>query len=613
MPSIKVIFEPTGRWLSAKSNATIMAIAKEGGINLRSDCGGKGTCGKCRVQISPSTALTPFTEAESLLLSEKERTAGFRLACQAYLAGSEDIVVTIPSATQDARRRILIQGFARSLQLNPAIQSILIKVPSVDPAHPEPDTTRLVKALSTHFVGKLPRKWKYPLSVISKTPKALRSAHGQVTLIIRNKSQILDIHPGDAQESIYGVAIDIGTSKLVGSLFSLKDGRLIASLGIENPQLRFGEDIMTRLSYAMVSPETAKELQSVVVEAIGSMLNSFSRIGIQSDAIYELVIAGNTAMTSLLLAVDTTHLSYGPFTLPFRGPLEISTHQLGLPVSKNAIVYVLPNIAGYVGADAVADILTAGLYRQRNPCLLIDIGTNSEVILGNRNRIVATSCAAGPAFEGAHIEHGMKAISGAIERVSLDPETMTYQLTTVDSANPIGICGSGAIDVIAELANANFISSKGRFTKSALPLLQTEYKKRFIILSKGKKGSACPQITFSEQDISQILLAKAAIQTGYTLLLDYQNLKINDIERVFIAGAFGNYLNLANAQRIGLIPPVSLRKVTFIGNAALTGAQLTLLSTFQRRNATRIAETTKFVDLARHPNFTKTYSASLFI
>jgi uncharacterized 2Fe-2S/4Fe-4S cluster protein (DUF4445 family) len=257
--------------------------------------------------------------------------------------------------------------------------------------------------------------------------------------------------------------------------------------------------------------------------------------------------------------------------------------------------------------------LTTDLHRQPEHTLLIDIGTNSEVVLGSQHRISATSCAAGPAFEGAQIEHGMKAVSGAIERVEFDTTSVSFQIETVDHADPIGICGSGVVDAIAQLAEAGFLSKKGRFTSPAKPHLITEGKKRAILLHESKAGKTKTFLTLSEHDVSQLLLAKAAIQTGYTILLQHQNLRAQDIAQVFIAGAFGNYLNIANAQRIGLVPPVSLNKVTFIGNAALTGAQLALLSTQYREEAGRLAKSVEFVDLARHPDFSATYTASLFL
>ncbi|MFW9831264.1 MAG: ASKHA domain-containing protein, partial [Candidatus Thorarchaeota archaeon] len=436
---------------------------------------------------------------------------------------------------------------------------------------------------------------------------------GQVTAIIRNRRQILDLKAGDARENIYGIAFDIGTSKLVGSLFSLVTGNQINTAGVENPQLRFGEDIMLRLHYAAVSPQTRKEIQAAVINGLNSILQTLTSTGIPINQIYEVTVVGNTVMTSLFLGLDTTHLAYGPFVPPYRGPIETPSEVLGLKLLPQSVIYVLPNIAGFVGADAVANILATRLYRHKNPSLLIDIGTNSEVILGSREGISATSCAAGPAFEGAQIKHGMKAVSGAIERVTLNPESMTFQLTTIDDLEPVGICGSGVVDVIAQLVEANLLSKKGRFTKGAEPHLITEGMHRSILLHGKRSDKTRPYITLSEHDISQLLLAKAAIQTGYIILLKMHELIPDALDKIFIAGAFGNYLNTANARRIGLIPQVPLEKVVFVGNAALAGAQLTLLSTAQRKIATRLAITTKFIDLARHPDFSRIYAASLFI
>ncbi len=613
LADVQILFEPDGRRTTANQGETIDSVARRIGLQLRSECGGEGSCGKCRVHVEPFSGLFSLTSAEKSLLSNKQRGAGFRLACQARVNGKKDLVVTIPTATRVSRRRLQLKGIHRHMKLNSALQSLLLQVPGVDPDNPCPDTERVLSIVSQNPRFKSTSRWEYPLPVIKKTPQALRKARGEVTLVIRNRIQLLDIRAGDARESIYGVALDIGTSKLVGSLYSLVSGELIATEGIENPQLCLGEDIMTRLSYAAVSEETRNELQAAVIEGVNQILTALVGNRIPSQQIYEMVVVGNTVMTSLFLGLDTTHLAYGPFVPPFRGPIEVSADYLNLRLPPQSIIHILPNIAGYVGADAIADILATELHKARAPCLLIDIGTNSEVILGNKERISATSCAAGPAFEGAQIEHGMKAVSGAIERIRLDTTSMQFNLTTIDDKDPIGLCGSGVVDAIAELAKAKLLSSKGHFTQAARPYITKEGKSQYITLSEGsvKKGSS--PITLSEQDISQLLLAKAAIQTGFTLLLQHQQLEPEDLGYVYIAGAFGTYLNTDNAQRIGLIPMLSLDDVSFVGNSALTGAQLALLSVSQRRQAIDLAKSVEFLDLARHPEFSKTFAASLFI
>ncbi len=590
-----------------------MDIAHRIGLPLRTECGGKGTCGKCRVLAKPSAGLHPLTSAEQSNLTTTQQQAGLRLACQAQVNGKKNLTVTVPSATRSLRRRIQLEGLVRPIRLAPALQSILLRVPGIDPNESVPDTERVLSSLSQEPRFKTTTQWEYPLPVVTKTPLAVRKARGEITLIIRNDTQILDIIAGDARENIYGIALDIGTSKLVASLYSLVSGELIATTGIENPQLQFGEDIMARLSYAAVSEETRIALQDVVREGINTILKALFSSGISSTHIYEVIVVGNTVMSSLFLGLDTTHLAYGPFVPPFRGPIDVTAHQLNLTLPAQSIIHVLPNIAGYVGADAIADILATGLDKEHAPSLLIDIGTNSEVILGNKERILATSCAAGPAFEGAQIEQGMKAVSGAIERIRLDPTTMTFDLTTIDNTDPIGLCGSGLVDAVAQLAKANLLSAKGKFTQQAMPLITKKGKNKWITLYNGSPKKGLPPITLSEHDISQMLLAKAAIQTGYTLLLQYLQLTSQDLGHIYIAGAFGTYLNSENAQHIGLIPPFPLEKVSFIGNAALDGAQLALLSVPHRHQASVLAKTVEFVDLARHPDFSKTYAASLFL
>ena len=613
MAKVRVSFKPDGRQTTAHSGETIMDIAHHVGLLLRTECGGKGSCGKCRVQIEPSAGVHPLTSAEQSLLTTKQQQTGLRLACQAQVTGKKNLTVIVPTATRRLRRRIQLEGFLRPTRLEPAVHSILLRVPEIDPNESVPDTERVLTILSQESRFKSTTQWEYPLPVVTKTPVAVRKARGEITLIIRNDTQILDIIAGDARENLYGIALDIGTSKLAASLFSLVSGELIATAGLENPQLRFGEDIMSRLSYSAVSEEMRITLQNAVIEGVNTLLKSLVSSGISSTHIYEVVVVGNTVMSSLFLGLDTTHLAYGPFVPPFRGPIDVTASQVNLALPPQSIIHVLPNIAGYVGADAIADILATGLDKEQTPCLLIDIGTNSEVILGNSERIVATSCAAGPAFEGAQIEQGMKAVSGAIEKVNFDSTSMRFDLTTIDNTDPIGLCGSGLVDAVAQLAKANLISAKGRFTKQAAPFIITKGKNKRITLYKGSSKRGLPPITLSEQDISQLLLAKAAIQTGYTLLLQHLQLSSQDLGHIFIAGAFGTYLNSENAQQIGLIPPFPLEKVSFVGNAALNGAQLALLSVPQRRQASVLAKKVEFVDLARHPDFSKTYASSLFL
>jgi uncharacterized 2Fe-2S/4Fe-4S cluster protein (DUF4445 family) len=610
---VQIRFEPDGRQTSAQTGENILKIAQRVGLELRAECGGQGSCGKCRILVEPVTNLNAPTKEEESLLSPRHLKAGFRLACQVRVKKKGNIVVTIPTATRGLRRRVQMDGILEPIQLVPAIESVMIRVPGVDPNESIPDTERVLTALIKNPRFSPTTRWEYPLPIIAKTPSAVRKARGEVTVVVRNKVQILDVLAGDARNSLYGVALDVGTSKLVASLYSLASGELLKTEGIENPQLRFGEDIMSRLSYAAVSSQTREELQKAVIEGVNTILTSLVTTGFPLDRIYELVVVGNTVMTSLLLGLDTTHLAYGPFVPPFRGPIEVAAGQLGLILSPQIIVYVLPNIAGYVGADAIADIIATGLHTSLAPRLLIDIGTNSEVVCATENRISATSCAAGPAFEGAQIEHGMKAVSGAIERLTYNSRTKQFNLITIDNKAPIGICGSGVVDVVAELANAGLISEKGRFTSLAQPLIVNKGKVKSIVLVKGSPKKKRPTITISEKDISSLLLAKAAIQTGYLLLLQHQELTPTDLDHVFIAGAFGNYLNTVNAQRIGLIPPVPLERVSFIGNAALSGAQMTLLSMNYRNQASSLVKSVEFIDLARHPDFSKTYTASLFL
>jgi uncharacterized 2Fe-2S/4Fe-4S cluster protein (DUF4445 family) len=614
MPPITVVFEPDGRHAQGKRSESIFAVARRVGINIRSDCGAQGSCGKCRIIVKPASSVTPPTIEEKTLLKTEELQQGMRLACQTRIKSSQDIQVILPSESRQSRRRLQIEGSFQLFSFNPPIRSILLNIPSVDPNHPIPDDERLVIELGKTDTKHAKKSWIIPIGVRRPLPNILRKAAGHVTVILREPRSILDVIAGDAQENVFGVALDIGTSKLVACLHSLVTGDRIATAGIENPQIRFGEDIMSRLSYAAVDSNNRRELQKLVCDGFNELLQLLiDQSGISPKNIYELVVAGNTVMTSLFLGIDTTFLAFGPFILPFRGPLNVSSSHLGLSLPSQANVHILPNVAGYIGADAIADILATRLHKHRKISLLIDIGTNSEVILGNRDELIACSCAAGPAFEGAQIEHGMKAVTGAIERLTIDPNSLEVKVTTIDSATPIGLCGSGVVDAVAQLYAAGLITHQGRFTKKASPSLQRSRRGSKFLLVKKDASSNQPAITISEHDISQLLLAKGAIQTGYKLLLDQQKLTSGDLNHVYVAGAFGHYLNPVSAQRIGLIPSIPVNRVTFVGNTALAGASMTLLSQTVRTQARRLAQIIRHLDLARHPVFNKVYTASLFL
>lgn len=614
MPPVTVVFEPDGRHAIAQQGEHLFAVTRRVGINIRSECGGQGSCGKCRIIVKPASAVTPATKVEKTFLTSKELKQGMRLACQARIVGSKNLQVIFPPESRSTQRRLQIDGISQPVTLQPATRSFLLFIPPANPDHPIPDDERLTIELAKTEDKHTQKSWNIPIAVQCTLPSALRKASGHVTVVLHEPSTILDVIAGDAQENIFGVALDIGTSKMVASLHSLLSGACIAAAGIENPQICYGEDILSRLSYAAAEPANRLELQRLLCDGFNQLLQQLTtQSGISSKQIYELVIVGNTAMTSLFLGIETTYLAFGPFVLPFRGPLDIPAIHLGLSIPPQANVHILPNIAGFVGADAIADILATRLHLSRKNSLLIDIGTNSEVILGNQERLTACSCAAGPAFEGAQIEHGMKAVTGAIERLTINTHSLEVEITTIDNATPIGICGSGVVDAVAQMAEAELITNQGRFTKKASPRLQKSQRGNKFLLVEKNTSKNQPAITISEHDISQLLLAKAAIQTGYELLLDQRQLQPDDLGHVFIAGAFGRYLNPVSAQQIGLIPPIPVNRVTFAGNTALAGASMVLLSKRVRRQAKHLAQKVHHLDLARHPAFNRKYTASLFL
>ena len=585
-------------------------LANASGVFIRSDCNGDGTCGKCRVIIAEhGESLGELTYSERDLLSEREIRQGYRLSCQVYL--KEDLVVRIPEETGLRIRQVQSTGLEREMPLNASVKKLHVRIPQPTISDVLPDTERLIQAV-TRSVDH-PNVRLDP-DLLPSLPRFLREYEWDITAVLPTSGQICAVERGDTSSQVYGYAVDIGTSKLVGVLVDLASGKTLNTMFVENPQLIFGEDIMSRMSFAMRAPDNSLQLKSSVLSAINQLLESSCKdAGISPNQVYELVIVGNTAMHHFLLGIESRYLALSPYVPAVKEAIDLHAKDVGILTHPHANVHILPLIAGYVGADAVADVLASGVTESEELSLLLDIGTNTELFVGNRRDIVSCSCASGPAFEGAHIRQGMKAVHGAIERVRVQPTTLDVEYETVGGDKPVGVCGSGIIDAVAGLLKCRVIDSKGRFLKISNKRITEVSGDRAFVLALGDETSTGDPIVITQRDIGEVQLAKAAIHSGCAILMRRTGVKASDLKRVYIAGSFGNYLNASSARLLGVIPEVPVEIIRFVGNTAIAGAKMCLSSLEARREAKAIGEKVRYIELGADPDFSKEFAASMYL
>ena len=607
---IIIRFEPEGRVVKAEPSENLRLLANASGVFIRSDCNGDGTCGKCRIVAAENgESLGGLTAPERDLLTEREVRQGYRLACQIHVR--ENLVVRIPEETGLRIRQVQSTGLERKMRLNPSVKKTHVTIPQPTLSDVLPDSERLMQALRH---GEQYSDLRIDPDLLPGLPRLLRECEWDVTAVLPTPSQVCALERGDTTSTIYGYAVDIGTSKLVGVLIDLVTGETVNTLFVENPQLVYGEDIMSRMSFAMKAHENSLKLRSSVLSAINQLLErSCAMAQITPNQVYEFVIVGNTAMHHFLLGIESRYLALSPYVPALKEAIDLHAKNVGILAHPHANVHVLPLIAGYVGADAVADVLASGIRETDELSLLLDIGTNTELFVGNRSDIVSCSCASGPAFEGAHIRQGMKAVHGAIERVRIEPTSLNVEYETVGADKPVGICGSGILDAVAELLKCRVIDSKGRFQKVDNKRLIEVSGDRAFVLAWGNETSTGDPVAITQRDIGEAQLAKAAIHAGCTILMSRVRVKASDLKRVYVAGSFGNYVNPASAKLLGLIPEVPTDIISFVGNTAIAGAKMCLSSTEARVQAKRIGEEVRYVELGADPGFSKEFAASMYL
>jgi uncharacterized 2Fe-2S/4Fe-4S cluster protein (DUF4445 family) len=587
-----VDFEPVGRRGKCRSNESLLACARRLGVGISSVCGGKGTCHSCKVQVLRGTVSKP-THSEIETFSPRELKEGWRLACQTY--PTSDCKLMVPAESMTTPQRLQVEGLEVTVRPSPPVRAYRLKLAAPSLAAPQADADRLLTALNQQNKLNCTRVDTDALRVL---PDQLRSWKWQCQAIVRNGEVIALLPP---KSRLLGLAIDLGTTKIAGYLVDLKSGQALAAKGVMNPQISYGEDIISRMTAVVHSPDNAATVQKLAVDAINKLATELcAEAGANTEEIVEAVVVGNTAMHHLFLRLPVKQLALSPFVPTVSRAVEVKASELGLPIAPGAYVHLLPNIAGFVGADHVAVLLATEAWRAKGAILTLDIGTNTEVSLIYKGKITATSCASGPAFEGGHIKYGMRATAGAIERVRIAGNKIQYQ--TIDRAPPVGICGSGILDALSQLYLAGAIDKGGRIIKSHPRVRSSKGQQEFVLVStKERKGK--PAITITQHDVRELQLAKAAIRTGIQVLLETNGCPEDEIRQVIIAGAFGTYIDVASAVATGMLPSLPLNRFRQAGNAAGAGARLALISLKSRGEAQAVASRVNYIELASAPNF----------
>jgi len=595
------VFQPYGKRLKVTDAKTVLEAAQKIGVNISSICGGKGFCGKCRVIVRHGEEhLSTASQAEKRVLSEDDLRSGFRLACRANVAGKGTIVVEVPRESQVDQQRILLRGVERTVSLAPAVRKVTVHLEKPSLLDVESDVDRLLDAVES----RTGRKPKVDYEALRKVPLILRKGDWTVTVTLWSNREVIAVEPGPTS-GLYGLAVDIGTTKLAAYLLDLTMGKIAATASTMNPQISYGEDVISRIHYIMENENNLARLQEAVVEGINQLIReACQNAGVSPEEIRDMTVAGNTAMHHIFLGIPPNYVSLMPYPAALQSPVDIKARDLRVKIGRGAYVHALPTIAGFVGGDAVADILATGIHESDDLSMVIDIGTNTEIVLGNKTKLTACSCASGPAFEGAHIKFGMRATTGAIEHLWIDPDTYEVGYKTIDDEKPRGLCGSAIVDAAAGMLKAEIIDHRGRFNmKLETPRLRRGDKAGEFVLAWRNEAGIDSDIAVTQSDIREVQLAKAAIFTGTSVLMEQMRVSPKMIRKIFLAGAFGNYVDPQNARIIGMYPDVPLERVHFVGNTAGSGARMALLSVEARDMTAEIAKRVEYIELGADPSF----------
>jgi uncharacterized 2Fe-2S/4Fe-4S cluster protein (DUF4445 family) len=599
-------FEPAGTRVRVPPGVTLFDAASWHGIAIDSTCGGHGTCKKCKVQVTSGTA--PVTPLDARAFGPDELRDGWRLACRVVTA--DDLRVTVPPLV--TRPKAATVGVGRQVILRPAAQKRYLELTEPDLADQRTDLERVLDAVDDLEL----RADLYALRVIGRV---LREADWRVTAVIVD-DVLIDVQPGDTTGRVCGIAFDLGTTTVVATLLDLTTGTPLAVASMLSKQQPHGADVITRISAVMMDPAKLGQLAGLAHQTLAELTAEVcGQAGVDPADVLEIAVAGNATMTHLALGIDPEPLGVAPFIMATRRWPEILATDFGLAVHPRARAVVFPSLGAYVGGDIIAGLLAAGMDRDRRTRLFIDIGTNCEIVLGNRDWLVGTAAPAGPAFEGAAIRCGMRASDGAIEVVTMTPDSL--ELTVIGDAPPAGLCGSGLVDAVAELVRIGLLDPSGRFISeddavTAAPGLASRLtmlgqERVFVLHWQGEPGDVARSVYLSQRDVRELQFAKAAIATGWAILLEEADLAPGDVQQVLLAGSFGSYLSPASAIRLGLVPRLPALRVVSAGNVAGEGAKMALLSMRERAGALALLEEVRYVELSDRADFNDRFVGQL--
>jgi uncharacterized 2Fe-2S/4Fe-4S cluster protein (DUF4445 family) len=607
-PTYQVDFDPFGKRVEVAPNTTLLEAAQQAGLALSSACGGMGNCGQCRLVILAGN-VSPPTADEKYILTEPELQRGQRLACNTRIYG--DLKVHVPKSSLITTQRLQLEANLGELTLDPLIHAYDLEVPPPTLHDPRSDLERLaalIPPVPNQTIGSASRGIGAEPAVVRQITSTARACDWNLTVFLRDAEIVGVVSSG---LSPVGLAVDLGTTKIAASLVDLTNGNELAVAGALNPQIGYGEDVISRLTHAWRNPDGGHTLAAMVRETLDDLLGELTeQADVNRSQVADVCIVGNTAMTHLLIELPVRQLATSPYVAATNTAINIKARDLGLTTAPGAYVHVLPGIGGFVGADHVAMILASHLDQTEQVALGIDIGTNTEIALARPDRgfLTSVSCASGPAFEGAHISDGMRAAAGAIEAVELTATGLN--LKTVDNAPAIGLCGSGIIDSVAELRRWQMINEQGRLDRHHQRVREGGHGAEFLLVPATQSGNQ-HDVVITQDDINEIQLAKGAIRAGLEVLLDATATAPEEVKDVVIAGAFGSFLKIQSALDIGLLPHLPNAHYRQVGNAALVGAKWALLSNQARERARQIVAQTNYLELTTYPKFNRRFALGM--
>ncbi len=657
MDKAKVIFQPSGRRGEVRKGVSVIEASRDLGVDIETLCGEKKVCGKCKIRIeegffqkfgitSSIRNVSPWQEEEAKFITDAQRMEGYRLGCCAKVAG--DLLVFVPEESRAGKQ--VVSKAARDIPIehNPAVKSYFVEVAPPSFQEPTGDLERICEAISKkHGLKGL----SIDLNALRDLPGALRRGQWKVTVAVWMDREIIRVQPGKA-ENHFGIAIDIGTTTVAGYLCNLNTMEVVDTQSLMNPQCKYGEDVMSRITYHMMNPGGLEKMSSDIVEGLNTIMEQALQsthpqkkrikkgdeeewaevleegkeyLRLTSEDIEDVSIVGNTAMHHILLKLDPEPVGLAPFPPVLHHSLDLKARDLGLKTAPGAYVHILPNEAGFVGADNVGVLIAEEPYKSDEIQLIIDIGTNGELVLGNKHKLISSSCATGPALEGAQLAFGMRAAPGAIERIKIDPETREVDYKVIgrdawksysrpEEMKTKGICGSGILDVLAELYRSGVILKSGRFNpeqNSPRFRKNPDTRQPEFVIAWAVETSIGKDIVMTQKDIRQIQLAKGALYCGCKLMM--RRMGVEKLDKVKIAGAFGTHVDREKALIMGLFPDCEIEKIVSVGNAAGDGARAALLNRAKREEANWVSRNVEYIELTVEPDFQEQFMRAMQI